>query len=252
MKDCRSDLEFNVRILQSVLSPHRSVRRRRRASRGQSMVEMALTFPVLLLLLAGAVEIGMYYNTYLNLMDAAREAARYSVNGSPSSHDDNANCSSASGTQDYFRKAGCLARQNVELSMPGKFDPTRDDIIVSVVLFKHNAFLARYINSLLQSGEEGWSWCESMAVPVDGVASCTRAASRFSSTFLLSRLSEFVTDRSVAPGAVPNSAYVLIEIYHVHHQFLGLIPPGIPFIPQEVVMHAYAIMPVPAAASAIE
>jgi hypothetical protein len=41
---------------------------------------------------------------------------------------------------------------------------------------------------------------------------------------------------------------VVVEIYHVHRQLLGLIPPGMPILPQEIQMHAYTIMPVPSAA----
>ena len=55
----------------------RQVRSNRRKQRGQSMVEMALAFPILLLVMSGTLEIGMYYNDYLNLIDATRESARF-------------------------------------------------------------------------------------------------------------------------------------------------------------------------------
>ncbi|MFN2305316.1 MAG: TadE family protein [Anaerolineales bacterium] len=43
-------------------------------NRGQSMVELALFFPVLLILLSGLIEFGFLLNEYLTLMDAARNA----------------------------------------------------------------------------------------------------------------------------------------------------------------------------------
>ena len=224
-------------------------RSRRRLSRGQSMVEVALTFPVLLLILAGAIEIGMYYNTYLNLMDATREGARYSVNGSPIDQDA-AVTYVCEDTKDFFKKTACLTRQNLDLSMPGRFDPTHDDILVSLLLFKNGQIVGRYDAANWVPGQNGWSWCESMAVNYDHVGGCNRATTRFPNSVLQGRLDEFISDQSVAPTDIPKAAYVLVEVYHIHHQFLGLIPPNLPFLPQEVVMHAYAIMPVPAAASA--
>jgi hypothetical protein len=215
----------------------------RRRERGQSMVEMALALPILLLLLSGAVEIGMYYNTYLTLVDATREAARYSANGSPTFTDsgENNSCDSETGTKDFYKKAACLAMQN----LPGvNFDPVRDDIVVSVILIRNGSVYMRFVDAAQNQGEQGWSRCESLPIPDDG--GCVRAASRFSNSVIQARLDQF-------PGAstAPKSAYVLVEIYHVHHQFLGLIPPNLPFLPQEVMMHAYTIMPLPSAAGSI-
>jgi hypothetical protein len=99
------------------------------------------------------------------------------------------------------------------------------------------------------TGEQGWSRCDKLPIttnPTTDSTGCTPASSRFPNSVIQARLDQF-------PGATtaPKAAYVLVEIYHVHHQFLGLIPPGLPFLPQEVVMHAYSIMPVPAIAGAI-
>jgi hypothetical protein len=44
---------------------------------GQSMVELALMFTILLLLLAGAVDFGRAFFTWLSLRDAAQEGAAY-------------------------------------------------------------------------------------------------------------------------------------------------------------------------------
>src|SRR5258707_2478164 len=51
--------------------------------RGQSMVEMALTRPLLILMILGFVEIGFFANDYLILLDAIRSASRYAVNLDP-------------------------------------------------------------------------------------------------------------------------------------------------------------------------
>jgi Flp pilus assembly protein TadG len=56
-----------------------SSRRRpsRAAQRGQSLVEMAVSLTMLLMLLAGVIDIGRAYYTYLSLRDAAAEGAAY-------------------------------------------------------------------------------------------------------------------------------------------------------------------------------
>ncbi len=45
-------------------------------ARGQSLVELTLTLPVLLIMILGLTEIGWYANNYLNLLDIVREAGR--------------------------------------------------------------------------------------------------------------------------------------------------------------------------------
>ena len=45
------------------------VLRRFSSRHGQSMLEMALLLPVLLILIAGMIEIGVYANDYLTLLD---------------------------------------------------------------------------------------------------------------------------------------------------------------------------------------
>ncbi len=53
------------------------------AQRGQSLVEITLVFPILILLLAGLIEVGLYANHYLTVLDASREGARLGADGDP-------------------------------------------------------------------------------------------------------------------------------------------------------------------------
>ncbi len=48
-----------------------------RRDSAQSLVEIALTLPFLLLLLLGVVDLGRMYYTYVTVANAAREGARY-------------------------------------------------------------------------------------------------------------------------------------------------------------------------------
>lgn len=46
---------------------------------GQSLVEFALTLPLLLIILWGAVDLGRLYNAYVAITNASREGARYGI-----------------------------------------------------------------------------------------------------------------------------------------------------------------------------
>ena len=60
---------------------------RRRGERGQSLVELALTLPVILFLIVGVVEVGNALNAYLTLVDGARDGARLGSKGAASDDD---------------------------------------------------------------------------------------------------------------------------------------------------------------------
>jgi len=55
--------------------------------RGQSLVEMAFTLPVLLLLVVGVAEVGNGLNAYLTVVDAGRDGARLGAKGVASDDD---------------------------------------------------------------------------------------------------------------------------------------------------------------------
>jgi|WetSurMetagenome_2_1015567.scaffolds.fasta_scaffold930775_1 Flp pilus assembly protein TadG len=50
-----------------------------RGSRGQSLVEFALVFPVFVLLLAGMIDFGVGLYSYMTVINSAREGARLGV-----------------------------------------------------------------------------------------------------------------------------------------------------------------------------
>jgi Flp pilus assembly protein TadG len=55
-----------------------------RLQRGQSLVELAISLTVILMLLSGAVDFGMALFSYVAIRDAAQEGALYaSINGAP-------------------------------------------------------------------------------------------------------------------------------------------------------------------------
>src|SRR5512141_3013144 len=60
---------------------HRPSRWKARARRGQTLVEFALTLPILLLLLFGIIEFGRIFQAWVTLQNAARTAVRYAITG---------------------------------------------------------------------------------------------------------------------------------------------------------------------------
>jgi Flp pilus assembly protein TadG len=49
----------------------------KRSARGQSLVEFAITLPILLLIMVGILDLGRVYFAYISLTNAAREGARW-------------------------------------------------------------------------------------------------------------------------------------------------------------------------------
>jgi hypothetical protein len=237
------------------------------------MIEMALTFPILLLVLAGTLEVGKYFNDYLTLLDSTREAARFAADGDinkvrvPPDHSLGCYLPHEQQQQlDYYHVAACLLLQNTNRNGL-HFDPSVDDIVISTVtvdITGHVLYRFPYscpppyfpplgypqlCDDQVATRDQGWSFCKHVTefpdVPtpdtIDYHGPCRQAASFFSNEQI----------EQLLPDATPGMGMVIVEVYHVHHQFLGLIPPGLPFIPQEVVMHAYTMMPVPSAAPPI-
>ena len=56
--------------------PIRRLMRRRRKERGAALVEMAVVFPLMVLVIVGTIEIGMAFKDYLTVSAASREGAR--------------------------------------------------------------------------------------------------------------------------------------------------------------------------------
>jgi len=139
-------------------------------ARGQSLVELTLTLPVLLVMLMGLTEIGWFANNYLTLIDVVREAGRFAATGDPTSwnggdelnysaldcemdpsayndHDTTVEYPAWPGASDlaawgyfdggemargYYDGIACSMLQNME---PLTFNHATDDIVISIFQF---------------------------------------------------------------------------------------------------------------------
>ncbi len=63
--------------------PHLVAEKRNEPSDGQSIAELAITLPVLLLLLLGMLDLGRVFFAYMTTVNAAREGARYGAQYPP-------------------------------------------------------------------------------------------------------------------------------------------------------------------------
>ncbi|HET92049.1 MAG TPA: pilus assembly protein [Chloroflexi bacterium] len=58
---------------------HKRQHTRQEKEKGQSLVEMALVLPIMLIILAGVLEVGRLYYVYVAVSDAAGEGANYAA-----------------------------------------------------------------------------------------------------------------------------------------------------------------------------
>ena len=192
-------------------------RKRIRKSRGQSLVEFAIAFPIIILLFSGVVEFGFALNYYLSLLDATRYAARWgSANGDPFLSGYN----TATNVPFYQAVTGLVvANLDPTVTNPGyqgrrlPLDPALDDVIITVY------------------GSSGGSAAE---FPVEGPYRLYNNGGDplFNEERIESRL----------VSGSPNEGILVVEVLYNYHQVLGL-PWLAPFVPDPLVLRAYTIMP---------
>jgi len=216
------------------------IKSRFKAQRGQSLVELALVFPVLLIMIAGLVEIGFYFYSYMTAVELTREAARYAsqrkINAldAPSSGLPDTACND--GDFHYYFDTACVILDkgfNTYL----EFDEAVDDITISVLTVSNNVITNRWPNDAdgvwsLASASDGWSGSENWTKDCDG-------------NVLLSQ--PLFTNSDIQAkfigGAPTDRGLIIVEIYYCYEQVLNL-PILSDFINNPFRIHAYTMMPV--------
>jgi len=218
----------------------RLFRKRNERTRGQSMIELALLFPLMLILLSGLIEFGFMLNVYLTLMDAARNAARFASDGYYLYVDSDMNCST---TKHFYRQGACLVNQELTMEQPsikmnnnGTPDNPKDDwldpadgndIVISAFSFTEGSGItARHPNG----NEQGWSYAVDRGYPREKVSSFTSVQ----------------VENSLVDVNAPSTGYVLVEIFYNYDHRLGL-PWITAFVSNPLPVHVYAFMPLSSA-----
>lgn len=191
----------------------------KRKTFGQSIVEFAVLLPLLVMMLSGLIEFGFMLNYYLDIIDAAREAARFAANDDPLHND-------ATGVyQDpnpgFYLRTQTVALQSLTIGSGGQItlNPATDDVVIS-------------------------------AFSVGGGSTSSVVEERYPSgtgevSLYSNKNSELDVTTDINPtlvAAAPNTGMVSVEIFYEYHMILGL--PWIrAFVPDPVTLYAYSIMP---------
>jgi hypothetical protein len=187
----------------------------RRKSRGQSLVEFTVLLPLLLIMLSGLIEFGFLLNSYLDLIDAAREAARFAADDDPLIRE---GVDEGNTDEDFYTLARDMAIASIDVGSGGQIqlDYGVDDIRISAFGVQAGFVVQRYP---VEFGEEGWS-------------SFPHKVSKFTSTDI----------NALLDPLAPATGMVLVEIFYDYHMVLGL-PWITAFTSDTISLHAYSIMP---------
>lgn len=183
----------------------------RKKSHGQSIVEFALLLPILVMMLSGLIEFGFMLNYYLDLIDGARELARFGANVDPLAGTKADSCDS-----DWFYELmPCMADQIFSEQVELDYGPGFDDLVLSAIGVKDGEVTERYPD------DDGWS---------------RNAANPRVSNFTNEEINLMLDEDAPATGMV------LVEVFYDYHMILGL-PWITMFVPDTITLHAYSIMP---------
>ncbi len=202
----------------------------RRRLRGQSLLELALSLTVMLIIFGGLVEIGFLIGQYSLLVQAARNGARYAIDFEHTDIEPACTpvrtpaCTDAVCVRDFYCATANTVERNLsylgDTSTP--LDPTRDDIIVSVFTIRRGVgVVIRYPTPY------GWSYYGNER-----------------SQFTNSDVERLIAERGLS---YMDMGAVLVEIVYYYHHRLGL-PWMTPFIPNPKRLHVYSFMPQDSAA----
>jgi hypothetical protein len=210
-----------------------------RKNKGQSLVELSLILILLLIMLSGVVELGNLLNQYTTVVDAARAGARFASNDEPFIRVVTPSCPVPfCVSMNFFHNVDIIV-EGAELGRnptppaidrdKGALSPIRlhpevgDDVVISVFSI-HDGVLTRF-----PASEGGWSYYRSLGLGYAG------QYSSFTTAELETRLNNMA----------PDTGMVLVEIFYHYNQLLGFW--HILGIPDPILVHTYAIMPVSAA-----
>lgn len=208
-----------LRELRAHLSRNPKIRR------AQSLVEFTLMLPVLLLMLSGVIEIGFMLNSYLDVIDAARETARFAANDDPIRAD--LDGSPLYPNPNFYARVFSLAKESLKSGSDGRIDwdpspvpplpcdPVNGDVVVSSFAVLGSAVEDRFP----LGAPNGQSMC-----------------GNYFSKFIYSNGDPIYASASI------NSGLVVVEIFYEYKQVLAL-PWITAFLPDPVTLYAYSFMP---------
>jgi hypothetical protein len=213
-------------------------RRRRGKGRGQSLVEFTVLLPVLLIMISGLIEFGIMLNYYLDLIDAAREAARWASNADPIRDPNTGDYIDPNNA--FYTNVQTLTKESLLAASDNRIDwidhdpdPMDDDDDSCIVTINGGNDI---VISAFGIRNNGGSPVVDRRFPESygesGVSLCNNRVSEFTSAEIQARLDP----------AAPTSGLVMVEVFYDYHMVLAL-PWITAFVPNPIPLHAYTIMP---------
>lgn len=191
--------------------------------KAQSLTEFAILLPLLAMMLSGLVEFGIMLNYYLDIIDAARESARFAADVDPIRDDQGYPLDPNPIIYDLIQQE---AKQSLYFASDGRIDwrapaacgvEIQGDIVMSAFSVLGDTVDRRYPSG---TGDDGLSVCGTH----------------------VSKMTTAEINGILNGATIPNSGLILVEIYYDYYMVLGL--PWIrAFVPDPVTLHAYGIMP---------
>lgn len=238
------------------------------SGRGQSLLETALFLPVLLLFIAGLLEVGAYAIDYMTMLDASREGGRYGANLDPEltskypfdmhgapfpdvramTPEQLRDVCDNGETTNFYYEVACLAFQNIPT---GNLDPDiGDDIVITVIGVANGSIVHRWplTPTHRNPDDQGYHFQGANDNTMNSTCTISETANCRSWSLYGNRDSlldnEFVNAQ--LESAAPNTAFVAVEVFHAHPHFTGLFTIG-DYIPNPIESRAFSIFPVSAA-----
>ena len=215
-------------------------------ARGQGLVETAILFPLLLMVVTGLTEFGFLLNDYLALQDAARNAARFAADGMYNFRDGNHSCAAGTGTRDFYRQIACLVNQELSQERPEieiDLATGQDDIVISAysVAQDYCQSPASYPPIARIPPNPGASCVTVRHPPSDGEAGWSESVD---STGVRNQSSRISTNEINArlDNTAPSTGFVSVELFYTYEQKLKL-PWITVFLSDPILLHNYALMP---------
>jgi hypothetical protein len=199
--------------------------RRGPRSPGQSLVEFTLMLPILLIMISGLIEMGLMLNVYLDLIDAARESARFAADADPIRHP--VTGAYLDPNPQFYQDVQTLTKEALVSSSDHRIDwlPPHDDCDVDMA----------GNNDIVISAFGAMNGTVSARFPAGsplGLTLCGHRTSEWTTAEIQARLDPLA----------PTTGLVLVEIFYDYHMALGL-PWITAFVGDPVTLHAYSIMP---------
>ncbi len=231
---------------------------RKKGEKAQSLVELALVLPIILLILLGVIEIAFLMARYLDIMDLTREAARFASIKDPqltstySYTNGLYQCNRSTPFSFYYHTACIFSPPNgspncvQDMKFCNGLNPLvfvneeTDDVVISVYTVK-GATTVELVNPppngywALSDHDANLTFNGNWKKDCQG--NVVNSSPHYTASVIASQLES---------GSPLNKGFVGVEFYYCYNQVLN-IPIWNWFIPNPLRIHAYSLMPLPAA-----